>query len=110
MSKRHHFFYQMFYNVFDMDKQEILIENEKISIVYMNKDMAFDVWQNSLDEDNRRFVPDEVFEAAARCDRYIAQSLPVKNGRIELALYIKEQSISNEYHRYGSQIEVPEVE
>ena len=55
-------------------------------------------------------VPDEVFEAAARCDRYIAQSLPVKNGRIELALYIKEQSISNEYHRYGSQIEVPEVE
>ena len=55
-------------------------------------------------------VPDEVFEAAARCDCYIAQSFPVKNGRIELALYIKEQSISNEYHRYGSQIEVPEVE
>ena len=55
-------------------------------------------------------VPDEVFEAAARCDRYIAQSAPVKNGRIELALYIKEQSISNEYHRYGSQIEVPKVE
>lgn len=55
-------------------------------------------------------VPDEVFEAAAQCDRYIAQSLPVKNGRIELALYIKEQSIANEYHRYGSQIEVPVVE
>jgi RHH-type proline utilization regulon transcriptional repressor/proline dehydrogenase/delta 1-pyrroline-5-carboxylate dehydrogenase len=55
-------------------------------------------------------VPDEVFEAAARCDRYVAQSIPVKNGRIELALYIKEQSISNEYHRYGSQIEVPKVE
>ena len=55
-------------------------------------------------------VPDAVFEAAAHCDRYIAQSLPVKNGRVELALYIKEQSISNEYHRYGSQIEVPDVE
>ena len=55
-------------------------------------------------------VPDEVFEAAAHCDRYIAQSIPVKNGRIELAIYIKEQSISNEYHRYGSQIEIPEVE
>ena len=55
-------------------------------------------------------VPDEVFVAAAHCDRYIAQSAPVKDGRIELALYIKEQSISNEYHRYGSQIEVPEVE
>lgn len=55
-------------------------------------------------------VPDEVFEAAANCDKYVAQSAPVKNGRIALALYIKEQSISNEYHRYGSQIEVPEIE
>ena len=55
-------------------------------------------------------VPDEVFEAAAKCDKYIAQQPPVKNGRVELALYIKEQSIANEYHRYGSQIEVPVVE
>ena len=55
-------------------------------------------------------VPDEVFAAAAWCDRYIAQSTPVKDGRIELAIYIKEQSIANEYHRYGSQIEVPVVE
>ena len=57
-----------------------------------------------------RNVPDKVFEAAAACDKYVARNLPVKNGRIELANYIKEQSISNEYHRYGSQIEVPEVE
>ena len=55
-------------------------------------------------------VPDEVFAAAAWCDRYIAQSAPVKDGRIELAIYIKEQSIANEYHRYGSQIEVPAIE
>jgi RHH-type proline utilization regulon transcriptional repressor/proline dehydrogenase/delta 1-pyrroline-5-carboxylate dehydrogenase len=55
-------------------------------------------------------VPDEVFEAAAHADRYIAQSAPVRNGRIELSLYIKEQSIANEYHRYGSQIEIPPVE
>ena len=55
-------------------------------------------------------VPDEVFEAAAKYDVYISQSAPVRNGRIELALYIKEQSISNEYHRYGSQIEIPEIE
>ena len=55
-------------------------------------------------------IPDEVFQAAAFCDKYIAQAAPVRNGRIELAHYIKEQSISNEYHRYGSQIEVPKVE
>ncbi len=56
------------------------------------------------------FVPDTVFEAAAAVDKYIEQAPPVSNGRIELARYIQEQSISNEYHRYGSQIEVPPVE
>ena len=55
-------------------------------------------------------VPDVLFEAAANYNKYVAQSVPVKDGRIELALYIQEQSIANEYHRYGSQIEVPEVE
>ena len=55
-------------------------------------------------------VPDTVFEEAAKLDKYIAQTPPVKNGRIELTNYIKEQSIANEYHRYGSQIEVPPVE
>ena len=55
-------------------------------------------------------VPDIVFQAAANCDKYIAQALPVHDGRIELTHYIKEQSIANEYHRYGSQIEVPVVE
>ena len=54
-------------------------------------------------------VPDAVFEAAAACGKYIAQEAPVKNGRIELIHYIKEQSIANEYHRYGSQIEIPIV-
>ena len=39
-----------------------LIKNDHISIVYLEESMSYDVWQNSLDEDNRRFVPDEVFE------------------------------------------------
>ena len=39
-----------------------LINNDHISIVYLEENMSYDVWQNSLDEDNRRFVPDEVFE------------------------------------------------
>lgn len=55
-------------------------------------------------------MPDVIREAAANYDKYIACAAPVKDGRIELALYIQEQSIANEYHRYGSQIEVPEVE
>lgn len=40
-----------------------LISNDVLSIVQMNKDMYFDVYKNSLDEDNKRFVPDEVFDS-----------------------------------------------
>ena len=47
---------------------------------------------------------------AARIDKYIATAKPVKDGRVELIHYIKEQSISFEYHRYGSILEVPSVE
>ena len=40
----------------------ILVETERLLIVEMTMDMAMDVHKNSLDEDTRRFVPDEVFE------------------------------------------------
>lgn len=38
------------------------IETERLIITEFTKDMAQVVHENSLDEDNRRFVPDEVFE------------------------------------------------
>ncbi len=38
------------------------IETERLIITEFTKDMAEDVHLQSLDEDNRRFVPDEVFE------------------------------------------------
>ena len=38
------------------------IDAERVSIRKFTADMARDVHENSLDEDNRRFVPDEVFE------------------------------------------------
>ena len=43
-------------------------------------------------------------------NKYIATAKPVKNGRVELIHYIKEQSISFEFHRYGSILDVPPVE
>ncbi len=55
-------------------------------------------------------IPMEMYEEAARTDKYIATAKPVKNGRVELIHYIKEQSISFEYHRYGSILEIPPVE
>jgi len=40
----------------------MIIETERLVIREFTPDMARDVHENSLDEDNRRFVPDEVFE------------------------------------------------
>ncbi len=39
-----------------------LIETERLVITEMTMDMAMDVHKNSLDDNTRRFVPDEVFE------------------------------------------------
>ena len=39
------------------------IETERLIITEFTPDMAQAVHENSLDEDNRRFVPDEVFES-----------------------------------------------
>ncbi|MDR0961345.1 MAG: bifunctional proline dehydrogenase/L-glutamate gamma-semialdehyde dehydrogenase [Mediterranea sp.] len=58
----------------------------------------------------RADIPMQMYEAAARVDKYIATAKPVSNGRVELIHYIKEQSISFEYHRYGSISDVPPVE
>lgn len=38
------------------------LETERLIVTDFTEDMVMDVHLNSLDEDNRRFVPDEVFE------------------------------------------------
>jgi RHH-type proline utilization regulon transcriptional repressor/proline dehydrogenase/delta 1-pyrroline-5-carboxylate dehydrogenase len=47
-------------------------------------------------------LSDAFYEAAAKCGLYIATQPPVPEGRVELLHYLREQSISYEYHRYGS--------
>lgn len=55
----------------------LLLETERLTITEFTPDMAQAVHENSLDEDNRRFVPDEVFEtvedAAQTIDFLMAQ-------------------------------------
>ena len=51
-----------------------------------------------------------LYEAAAYANKYVATAPPVKEGRVELTHYIKEQSVSYEYHRYGSITDVPPIE
>jgi len=55
-------------------------------------------------------IPLEMHERAAKIQKYIDTTKPVKEGRVELLHYLKEQSISFEYHRYGSITEVPSCE
>jgi RHH-type transcriptional regulator, proline utilization regulon repressor / proline dehydrogenase / delta 1-pyrroline-5-carboxylate dehydrogenase len=47
-------------------------------------------------------VPDVVFEAAAETGFYISRSKVLMDGRIELLQYFQEQSICDNYHRYGN--------
>ena len=48
------------------------IETERLIITDFAMDMAQAVHKNSLDEDNRRFVPDEVFETVEEAREAIA--------------------------------------
>jgi RHH-type transcriptional regulator, proline utilization regulon repressor / proline dehydrogenase / delta 1-pyrroline-5-carboxylate dehydrogenase len=47
-------------------------------------------------------VPDVVFKAAAETGFYISRSKVLMEGRIELLQYFQEQSICDNYHRYGN--------
>jgi RHH-type proline utilization regulon transcriptional repressor/proline dehydrogenase/delta 1-pyrroline-5-carboxylate dehydrogenase len=47
-------------------------------------------------------LSDAIYQKAAQLGIYIADAKPLPEGRLELLHYFKEQSISREYHRYGS--------
>lgn len=47
-------------------------------------------------------LSDAIYKKAAKLGKHIASNKPLVEGRIELLHYLKEQSIANEYHRYGS--------
>ena len=40
----------------------MIIETDRLVLTELTADMAGDILRNSQDEDNRRFVPDEVFD------------------------------------------------
>jgi len=47
-------------------------------------------------------VPPAVFQAAAETGFYISRTPVMMDGRLELIQYYQQQSISNNYHRYGN--------
>ena len=59
----------------------MIIETERLIITEFTMDMAEAVHLNSLDEDNRRFVPDEVFETVEEAAETVEFLIGVyKNG------------------------------
>lgn len=52
----------------ERQENDMLIETERLRITEFTMDMAQAVRENSLDEDNRRFVPDEVWESVEEAE------------------------------------------
>jgi len=54
-------------------------------------------------------ISDGIYKKAAEKGIHIVSTKPLMEGRVELLNYLKEQSISFEYHRYGSITEIPTI-
>ena len=50
----------------------MIIESDRLTITELRADMAGDILRNSQDEDNRRFVPDEVFDTLEEASGVVA--------------------------------------
>ena len=72
-----------------MNKSKVLISNHAISLKHMDSSMYFDVWKNSLDDNNRKYVPDEVFETleeASEVVDYLIGCYETKDGPFVYAI------------------------
>ena len=47
-------------------------------------------------------VPQTIHQAAAKLGKHVSRHVPLAEGRIEMLRYLREQSISIDYHRYGN--------
>ena len=74
---------------------ENLVETERLLIAEMNLDMAMDVHKNSLDEDTKRFVPDEVFETpedAKETIEFLVSQYGSTDGPLVYAVILKDEN------------------
>ncbi len=71
----------------------VLVETERLLISEMTMAMVMDVHKNSLDEDTRRFVPDEVFETpedAKETVEFLMSRYGSTDGPLVYALILKD--------------------
>ena len=62
-------------------KYKKVLSDNILSIVYLDLSMTFDVWQNSLDDNNRKFVPDEVFETLETAKEVVSDLIESYNSK-----------------------------
>lgn len=65
----------------------MIIETSRLVITGLTMDMAEDIQRNSLDEDNRRFVPDEVFDTMEEARETVAWLIEAAKGEEGPFLY-----------------------
>ena len=73
----------------------VLLETDRLVITEMTMDMAEAVHKNSLDEDTRKFVPDEVFETledAQETIEFLMSRYETAEGPFVYALITKEDN------------------
>ena len=72
----------------------ILLETDRLKITEMTIDMAMDVHKNSMDEDTKKFVPDEVFatlEEAQETIEFLMSQYGSNEGPLVYALITKDE-------------------
>ena len=114
-----------------------LLETDRVTITEFTPDMAQAVHENSLDEDNRRFLPDEVFETVEEASETIrflmaqygcnegpfvypvlmkngveighVQAVPMEGGNWEIGFHIGGRYTGNGYATEAVSIFLPEI-
>lgn len=61
------------FKAFNSSGPDLIVEDNNLKITKMNISMAYDVFRNSQDEDNKRFVPDEVFDSVEEATEVVKQ-------------------------------------
>ena len=77
-----------------LDLKYILVQHDEVFIDQIEQYERIRTTHNHLS--------DAVYKKAAQLGKYIATQSPLMEGRLELLHYFKEQSVTYEYHRYGS--------
>ena len=78
----------------------VVNHSDRLLLTAIDKSMSYDIWQNSLDENNRKFVPDEVFETleeATNVVDFIIESYKGKDGPFIYAVIRKSDNTNLGY-------------